>query len=139
MISPVWWEVIFLKKMGKLHATYQGWGVEEREYMNSPCSCIDLCINNPYAPYISWMIPKSPKVIILWNAFCCNIFCIFKDATSLFGTFAFIKICLCTFVILANQHIRMISVGSHGTEDWSNDAENSAFITGINYILKIVK
>ncbi len=25
-----------------------------------------------------------------------------------------------------NQHIRMISEGSYDTEDWSNDAENSA-------------
>ncbi len=34
------------------------------------------------------------------------------------------------------QHIRMISEGSCDTEDWSNDAENSALITGINYILQ---
>jgi len=26
-----------------------------------------------------------------------------------------------------NQHIKMISEGSCNTEDWSNDAENSAF------------
>ncbi len=39
----------------------------------------------------------------------------------------------------ANQHIRMISEGSCDTEDWSNDAENSALITGINYILKYFK
>ncbi len=32
----------------------------------------------------------------------------------------------------ANQHIRMISEGSCDTEDWSNDAENSALITEIN-------
>ncbi len=31
----------------------------------------------------------------------------------------------------ANQHIRMSSEGSCDTEDWSNDAENSALITGI--------
>ncbi len=30
----------------------------------------------------------------------------------------------------------MISEGSCDTEDWSNDAENVALITGINYILK---
>ncbi len=30
----------------------------------------------------------------------------------------------------------MISEGSCDTEDWSNDAENSALITAINYILK---
>jgi len=29
-------------------------------------------------------------------------------------------------------HVRMISEGSCDTEDWSNDAENSALITGIN-------
>ncbi len=28
--------------------------------------------------------------------------------------------------LAANQHIRMISEGSCDTEDWSNDAENSA-------------
>jgi len=29
----------------------------------------------------------------------------------------------------------MISEGSCDTEDWSNDAENPALITGINYTL----
>ncbi len=44
-----------------------------------------------------------------------------------------------TFVILRNvswapnQHFRMISEGSCDTEDWSNDAENSALIAGIKY------
>ncbi len=33
----------------------------------------------------------------------------------------------------------MISEGSCDTEDWINDAENSALITGINYILKYIK
>ncbi len=33
---------------------------------------------------------------------------------------------LLTFSWAPNQHIRMISEGSHDTEDWSNDAENSA-------------
>jgi len=32
----------------------------------------------------------------------------------------------------------MISEGSCDTEDWSNDAENSALITGIIYILKYI-
>ncbi len=36
----------------------------------------------------------------------------------------------------ANQHIRMISEESCETEDWSNDAENTALITEINYILQ---
>jgi len=36
----------------------------------------------------------------------------------------------------ANHHTRMISEGSCDTEDWSNDAENSALNTGIHYILK---
>ncbi len=33
----------------------------------------------------------------------------------------------------------MFSEGSCNTEDWSNDAENSAMITEINYILKCIK
>ncbi len=33
----------------------------------------------------------------------------------------------------------MISEGSCDTEDWSNDAENVALITGINYILKYIQ
>ncbi len=39
----------------------------------------------------------------------------------------------------ANQHIRMISEGSCDTTDWSNDADNSALITGINYIPQYIK
>ncbi len=39
----------------------------------------------------------------------------------------------------ANQHIRMISEGSCDTEDWINDAENSALITGINYSLQYIQ
>ncbi len=42
-------------------------------------------------------------------------------------------------ILIINQHIRMISEGSRDTEDWSNDAENSALITEINYILKYIK
>ncbi len=33
----------------------------------------------------------------------------------------------------------MVSDGSCDTEDWSNDAENSALITGINYFFKYIK
>ncbi len=33
------------------------------------------------------------------------------------------------FLLIINQHIRMISEGSCDTEDWSNDAENPALIT----------
>jgi len=33
----------------------------------------------------------------------------------------------------------VISEESCDTKDWSNDAENSALITGINYILKYIK
>ncbi len=33
----------------------------------------------------------------------------------------------------------MISEGSCDSEDWSNDAENSALITETNYILKYIK
>ncbi len=32
----------------------------------------------------------------------------------------------------------MISEGSCDTEDWSNDGENSALITGINDIIKYI-
>ncbi len=32
----------------------------------------------------------------------------------------------------------MISEGTWDTEDWSNDAENAAFITEINYIVKYI-
>ncbi len=38
--------------------------------------------------------------------------------------------------LIINQHIRQISEGSRDTEDWSNDAENTALITEINTILK---
>ncbi len=38
-----------------------------------------------------------------------------------------------------NQYIRMISEGSCDTEDWSNDAENSALIRGTSYILKYIQ
>ncbi len=33
----------------------------------------------------------------------------------------------------------MISEGSCNTEDWSNDAENRALITEINYILTAIR
>ncbi len=39
----------------------------------------------------------------------------------------------------ANQYIRMISEGSCDTEDWSNDAENTALITEINYSLTNIR
>ncbi len=45
-----------------------------------------------------------------------------------------------TLIIIRNvKHIRMISEGSCDTEDWGNDAENSALITGINYILTCIQ
>ncbi len=37
--------------------------------------------------------------------------------------------------IRMNRNIRMISEGSCDSEDWSNDAENTALITEINYSL----
>ncbi len=39
----------------------------------------------------------------------------------------------------ANQHIILISEGSCDTEDWSNDAENTALTSGINYTLKYIQ
>ncbi len=44
----------------------------------------------------------------------------------------------CMPLLAANQHIRMISEGSCDTEDWSNDAENSALITAMNYSLQYI-
>ncbi len=42
--------------------------------------------------------------------------------------------------ILSNiDNKSMILIGSIISEDWSNDAENSALITAINYILKYIK
>ncbi len=38
-----------------------------------------------------------------------------------------------------NQHIKMISEGSCESEDWSNDVENAALLSGINNILKHIK
>jgi len=35
----------------------------------------------------------------------------------------------------SDHHIRVISEGSCDTEDWSNDPEKTALITGINYTL----
>ncbi len=39
----------------------------------------------------------------------------------------------------ANQHIIMFSERLCDTEDWSNDADNSALITRINNIFKYTK
>jgi len=33
---------------------------------------------------------------------------------------------------------RVVSEGSCDTEDWSNDADNSALITGVNYTLLFI-
>ncbi len=50
------------------------------------------------------------------------------------------KILSCTTIFIIdkmdNKIMRMISEGSIDTEVWSNDAENSGLITGINDILK---
>ncbi len=42
------------------------------------------------------------------------------------------------FLEQANKHIRLISKESCDIEDWSNDAENSALIKTINYILQCI-
>jgi len=56
-----------------------------------------------------------------------------KDASQNIDLFS-------TLIIIraSNHYIRVISEGSCDTEDWSNDAENSALITGINYILPYI-
>jgi len=51
-----------------------------------------------------------------------------KIITQLFLT-------LIIIIFFEQLHIKMISEGSCDT-DWRNDAENSALITGINYILQ---
>ncbi len=43
------------------------------------------------------------------------------------------------FSLITIIHIWMISEGSRDTKDWSNDTENTAVITGMNYILKYIK
>ncbi len=52
-------------------------------------------------------------------------YCFRKKAAQLFATLVRIN-ALCA----VNQHIRMISEGSCDTEDWSNEAENSALYHG---------
>ncbi len=42
-------------------------------------------------------------------------------------------------MFLEQQTSRMISERSCDTEDWSNDAENTASITEINYILLYIQ
>ncbi len=68
------------------------------------------------------------------NAVLLNFVFIEYKAAQLFSTLIIIR----NVSWAANQHIRMISEGSCDTEDWSNDAENSALITGINYILQYI-
>ncbi len=55
-------------------------------------------------------------------------------AAQLFSTLVIINVSWA-----ANLHIIMISGGSCDTEDWSNDAENTALITGINNILQYIQ
>ncbi len=42
--------------------------------------------------------------------------------------------------MLLEQQISILEwfLKDHDTEDWSNDAENSDLVTGINYILKYI-
>ncbi len=70
---------------------------------------------------------------------CINFLSFFKKKSYLPQTFQ----CQCTLVYKKKHvfymfSIRMISEGSCDTEDLSNDAENSAFITEIRYILKYI-
>ncbi len=46
---------------------------------------------------------------------------------------------LALIILIINQHFKIISKRSCDTEEWSNDAENSALITRINYILQYIK
>ncbi len=53
-----------------------------------------------------------------------NVWCFYKknEAVPLFSTLIIIR----NVSWAANHHIRMISEGSCDSEDWSNDAENTA-------------
>ncbi len=56
------------------------------------------------------------------------------EAAQLFSTLIIINVSWA-----ANQHIRMISEGSCDTEDWSNDAENTALHHRNKWYLKILQ
>ncbi len=55
------------------------------------------------------------------------------EAAQLFSTLIIIR----NVSWAVNKHIRMISE-DHVTEDWRNDAENTALITEINYIVQYI-
>ncbi len=57
------------------------------------------------------------------------------EAAQLFSAFIIIG----NVYWAANQHIRMNSEGSCDTEDWRNDAENSALIIEMNNISKYIQ
>ncbi len=57
----------------------------------------------------------------------------FHKNIKLFSTLIIIRI------FLEQQISILISEGPCDTEDWSNNAENSALITEINYILKYIQ
>ncbi len=63
----------------------------------------------------TFYLPKNPEN-------CIKKFLQKYEAAQLFSTL----ILMSNIPWAANQHIRMISEGSCDTEDWSNDAENSA-------------
>ncbi len=77
---------------------------------------------------------KDSFEMISWTelyAFCgCEIVSIYGQISLVFSV---------TICEHCGQHIRVISEGSRDTEDWSNDAENSALITEISYILEYIK
>ncbi len=78
-------------------------------------------------------------ILVRINAVLLNIFLIneSKKKVSLVPKKILSNTTVSTLII--NQHIRMISEESCDTEDWSNDAENAALITGITYVLKYIK
>ncbi len=92
-------------------------------------SCWILCVTFKF--FFFWWIYR---LFLSENCFY-TIFSSVYEAAQLFSTLIIIR----NVSRAANRHIRMISEGSCDTEDWSNDAENSALITEINYILKYIK
>ncbi len=93
-------------------------------------SCWILCVTFKF-----FFFGEIYRLFLSENCFYSPFFSSVYEAAQLFSTLIIIR----NVSRAANRHIRMISEGSCDTEDWSNDAENSALITEINYILKYIK
>ncbi len=68
---------------------------------------------------------KTSSCFNVWNAVLFN-FLLIKESKKKVSQVPTILSSTTVSTLIINQHIRMISEGSCDTEDWSNDAENSA-------------